>query len=68
MIEQIEAELREARLARESEKVGALTMLLAALKDAEKANGGTLDDAGANAVCSARDDNAVWLFLIVIAH
>ena len=47
MIEQVEAELREARLARDSEQVGALTMLLAALKDAEKANGGTLDDAGA---------------------
>ena len=30
MIEQVEAELREARLARDSEQVGALTMLLAA--------------------------------------
>ena len=47
MIERVEAELREARLARDSEQVGALTMLLSALKDAEKANGGTLDDAGA---------------------
>ena len=47
MIERVEAELREARLARDTEQVGALTMLLAALKDAEKANGGTLDDAGA---------------------
>ena len=47
MIEQVETELREARLARDSEQVGALTMLLSALKDAEKANGGSLDDAGA---------------------
>jgi uncharacterized protein YqeY len=47
MIERVEAELREARLARDSEQVGALTMLLSALKDAEKANGGSLDDAGA---------------------
>ncbi|MGI9116533.1 MAG: GatB/YqeY domain-containing protein [Gaiellales bacterium] len=47
MIEQVEADLREARLARDADKVGALSMLLAALKDAEKANGGTHDDAGA---------------------
>jgi len=47
MIERVEAELRGARLARDSEQVGALTMLLSALKDAEKANGGSLDDAGA---------------------
>lgn len=46
MIEQVEADLREARLARDSETVGALSMLLAALKDAEKASG-SLDEAGA---------------------
>ena len=46
MIEQVEADLRTARLARDSETVGALSMLLAALKDAEK-SAGTLDDAGA---------------------
>ena len=34
MIEQVEADLRTARLARDSETVGALSMLLAALKDA----------------------------------
>jgi uncharacterized protein YqeY len=46
MIERIEGDLREARLARDAERVGALGMLLAALKDAEKASG-TLDDAAA---------------------
>ena len=46
MIEQVEADLREARLARDSERVSALSMLLAALKDAEKA-AGSLDDAAA---------------------
>ena len=44
MIEQVEADLREARLARDTEKVGALSMLLAALKDAEK-SAGSLDEA-----------------------
>ena len=33
MIEQVESDLREARLARDSERVSALSMLLAALKD-----------------------------------
>ena len=46
MIEQVEADIREARLARDTEKVGALSMLLAALKDAEKASG-SLDDTAA---------------------
>ncbi len=39
MIEQVKADLREARFARDAEKVSALSMLLAALTDAEKANG-----------------------------
>lgn len=43
MIERIEADLREARLARDSERVAALGMLLSALKDAEKSSG-SLDD------------------------
>ena len=46
MIEQVETDLRAARLARDSERVGALSMLLAALKDAEKA-AGSLDDTAA---------------------
>ena len=46
MIEQVEADLREARLARDGERVGALSMLLAALRDAEK-SAGSLDDAAA---------------------
>lgn len=46
MIERIESDLKEARLARDAEKVGALSMLLAALKDAEKASG-SLDDTAA---------------------
>lgn len=46
MIEQVETDLREARLARDTERVGALSMLLAALKDAEKASG-SLDDTAA---------------------
>ncbi len=46
MIERIESELREARLARDTKTVGALSMLLAAFKDAEKSAGG-LDDASA---------------------
>lgn len=46
MIEQVESDIREARLARDTERVGALSMLLAALKDAEKANG-SLDDTAA---------------------
>ncbi len=39
MIDQVKADLREARFARDAEKVTALSMLLAALIDAEKANG-----------------------------
>jgi len=46
MIEQVEADLKAARLERDTERVGALAMLLAALKDAEKAQG-SLDEAGA---------------------
>ncbi|MGA0122722.1 MAG: GatB/YqeY domain-containing protein [Gaiellales bacterium] len=46
MIEQVEADLKAARLARDTERVGALSMLLAALRDAEKAQG-ALDDAAA---------------------
>jgi uncharacterized protein YqeY len=46
MIEQVESDLRVARLARDTERVGALSMLLAALKDAEKA-AGTLDESAA---------------------
>lgn len=46
MIERVEADLREARLARDSERVGALSMLLAALRDAEK-SAGSLDEAAA---------------------
>ncbi len=40
MIERIEADLREARLARDGERVAALGMLLSALKDSEKSGGG----------------------------
>lgn len=46
MIERIESDLKEARLARDAERVSALSMLLAALKDAEKASG-SLDDTAA---------------------
>ena len=46
MIEQVELDLRTARLARDGERVSALSMLLAALKDAEK-SAGALDDAAA---------------------
>lgn len=46
MIEQVEADLKAARLERDTARVGALAMLLAALKDAEKAQG-SLDEAGA---------------------
>ncbi len=46
MIEQVKADLREARFARDAEKVTALSMLLAALTDAEKANG-ALDEMAA---------------------
>jgi uncharacterized protein YqeY len=46
MIEQVEADLKAARLERDTERVGALSMLLAALKDAEKAQG-SLDEPGA---------------------
>jgi uncharacterized protein YqeY len=40
VIERIEADLREARLARDGERVAALGMLLSALKDSEKSGGG----------------------------
>ncbi len=40
MIARIESDLKEARLARDTQRVGALSMLLAALKDAEKSAGG----------------------------
>lgn len=43
MIERIEADLREARLARDGERVAALGMLLSALKDSEK-SAGELDE------------------------
>lgn len=46
MIEQVEADLKAARLARDTERVGALSMLLAALRDAEKAQG-SLDESAA---------------------
>lgn len=46
MIEQVEADLKAARLARDTERVGALSLLLAALKDAEKAQG-SLDESAA---------------------
>ncbi len=46
MIEQVEADLKTARLARDTERVGALSMLLAALRDAEKAQG-ALDESAA---------------------
>ena len=46
MIEQVEADLKAARLERDTERVGALSMLLAALKDAEKAQG-SLDEPAA---------------------
>lgn len=46
MIKRVEGDLRVARLARDSETVGALSMVLAALKDAEKASG-SLDEAAA---------------------
>ena len=42
----VELDLRTARLARDGERVSALSMLLAALKDAEK-SAGALDDAAA---------------------
>lgn len=46
MIERVEADLKAARLARETERVGALSLLLAALKDVEKAQG-SLDESAA---------------------
>ncbi len=46
MIEQVKADLREARFARDADKVSALSMLLAALTDAEKTNG-ALDEMAA---------------------
>lgn len=49
MIEQVEADLRTARLARDGQKVGALSMLLAALRDVQK-SAGSLDDLAATQV------------------
>ncbi|MFM9124723.1 MAG: GatB/YqeY domain-containing protein [Actinomycetota bacterium] len=46
MIERVEADLKAARLARDTERVGALSLLLAALKDVEKAQG-ALEEAAA---------------------
>ncbi|MFM7552008.1 MAG: GatB/YqeY domain-containing protein [Actinomycetota bacterium] len=46
MIERVEADLKAARLARDTERVGALSLLLAALKDVEKAQG-SLDESAA---------------------
>ena len=46
MIERVEADLKAARLERDTERVGALSMLLAALRDAEKAQG-SLDESAA---------------------
>jgi uncharacterized protein YqeY len=46
VIERIETDLREARLARDGERVAALGMLLSALKDAEK-SAGALDEQAA---------------------
>lgn len=49
MIEQVEADLRTARLARDSDMVGALSMLLAALRHVQK-SAGSLDDVAATQV------------------
>ncbi len=46
MIKQVEADLKAARLERDTERVSAVSMLLAALKDAEKAQG-SLDESAA---------------------
>ena len=50
MIARVQADLREARLARDAARVQVLGTLLAALQGAEKDAGGSLDDAGAVAV------------------
>ena len=50
MIERLQADLRAARLARDSTRVGALGMLLASLQGAAKEAGGTLSDQDAHAV------------------
>ena len=50
MIARVQADLREARLARDAARVQVLGTLLAALRGAEKDAGGPLDDAAAVAV------------------
>ena len=50
MIARVQADLREARLARDAARVQVLGTLLAALQSAEKDAGGALDDAAATAV------------------
>ncbi len=50
MIARVQADLREARLARDAARVQVLGTLLAALQGAEKDAGGALDDAAATAV------------------
>ena len=50
MIERLQADLRAARLARDSTRVGALGTLLAALQGAAKDAGGELPEAEAQAV------------------
>ena len=50
MIERVEADLRRARLDRDAARVGVLSLLLAALRDAAKEAGGTLDETAALAV------------------
>ena len=50
MIERLQADLRAARLARDSTRVGALGMLLASLQGAAKKADGTLSDQDAHAV------------------
>ena len=50
MIARVQADLREARLARDTARVQMLGTLLAALQSAEKDAGGSLDEVGAVAV------------------
>jgi len=50
VIARVQADLREARLARDAARVQVLGTLLAALQSAEKDAGGALDDAAATAV------------------
>lgn len=50
MIERVEADLRAARLARDSARVQVLGTVLSALRSAEKDAGSPLDDAGGVAV------------------